>query len=76
MILELGQRRNKAGNIFVDARLETRTSKVVDRRLNLARRHIARTEDSTEDKEEVYNVAHHKADILLAKERVEADYLE
>jgi hypothetical protein len=75
VILELGHRINKAGNIVVDARLETRTSKVVDRRLNLTRRHIARTEDSTEDKEEVYDVAHHKADILLAKERVEADYV-
>ena len=75
MILELGYRRNKAGNISVYARLETRTSKVLDRRMNLARRHIARAEDSTEDKEEVYDVAHHKADILLAKERVQADYV-
>ena len=37
-------------------------------------RHAAgRTEDATQDKGEVYNVPHHKADILLSKERVEAD---
>jgi hypothetical protein len=74
VILELGYRRNKVANVVVDARLRTRTSKVVDRRLNLTRRHIARrSEDTTEDKGEVYNVAHNKADLLLARERVEAD---
>jgi hypothetical protein len=75
VILELRHRRNKAGNVIVDA-LETRTSKVVDRRLNFTRRHIAgRLEDATEDKGEVYDVTHHKAYLLLAKERVEADYV-
>ena len=60
----------------MDPRLEARTSKVVDHRLNLTRRHITRRpEDPTEDKGEVYDVAHHKADLLLAKERVEADYV-
>ena len=73
MILELGHRRNKVGNIVVDARLDTRTGKVVDRRLNLTRRDIARTEDSTENKGEVCDVAHHKGNLLLAKEGVEAD---
>ena len=76
MILKLGHRLNKAGNVVVDGRLETRTSKVVDHRLNLTRRHVAgRTENAAEDKDEVYNVAHHKADILLAKEMVEANYI-
>jgi hypothetical protein len=76
VILELGHCPNKAGNVVVDARLETRTSKIVDHRLNLTRRHIAgRPEDATEDKGEVYNVAHHKTDLLLAKERVEANYV-
>jgi len=70
MILELGHRPNKAGNVVVDARLETGTSKIVDHRLNLTRRHIVgRPEDSTEDKGEVYDVAHHKADLLLAKRK-------
>ena len=72
VILDLGYCRNKAGNIIVDARLETRPSKVVDHRLNFTRRHVARTGDPAEDKGEVYNVAHHEADLLLAKERVEA----
>jgi hypothetical protein len=72
VILELGHRPNKAGYVVVDARLETRTSKVADRRLNLTRRHIAGgLEDAAEDKGEVYDVAHHKTDLLLAKERVE-----
>ena len=30
VILELGYRRNKTGNVVVDARLETRTIKVAD----------------------------------------------
>jgi hypothetical protein len=34
-----------------------------------------RPENSTEDKSKVYNVAHHKADMLVAKERVETDYV-
>jgi hypothetical protein len=70
--LELGHRRDKAANVVVDARLEMRSRKAVDRRLNYARRHIARTEDSTEDMSEIYNVANYKADFLRAKERVEA----
>jgi hypothetical protein len=36
--------------------------------------HHQETEDTTEDKCEVYNVAHHKTDLLLAKEGVEPDY--
>ena len=57
----------------MDDCLETRASKVVDRRLDHNRRHDARRpEDATEDKGEVYDVSHHKADLLLAKERVEA----
>ena len=76
MILELRHRPNKAGNVVVDPSLETRTNKVVDHRLNLTRRHITRRpEDPTEDKGKVYDVAHHKADLLLAKETVEADYV-
>ena len=76
MILELGHRPNKVGYVVVNARLETRTSKAVDRRLNPTRRHIAgRPEDPTEDKGEVYDVAHYMADLLLAKERVEAGYV-
>ena len=68
MILELGHRPNKAANVVVDACLETRTSKVVDRRLNRTRRHIARRPvDAIEDKSEVHNVSHGKADVLLAK---------
>ena len=74
MILELGYRLNKAGNVVVNARLETRTSKIVDRQLNLARRHIAvRPENSTKDKDEVYDVANHKGNILPAKERIEVE---
>jgi hypothetical protein len=76
VILELGHRPNKAGNVVVNAPPETRTSKVVDRRLvlNPARRHIAgRPEDATEDEGEVYDVARLKADLLLAEGRVGAD---
>jgi hypothetical protein len=52
----------------MDARLETTTHEVVDRRLNLTMWHISRKpEDSTEDKGEVDNVASHKADILNTK---------
>ena len=70
MILELGYRRNKAANVVVN--VGRRTCKAVDRRLNSTRRHIAgRPEDIAEDEGEVYDVAHNKADILLAKERVE-----
>ena len=64
--LEFRHRHNKATNVVVDARLETRTRKVVDHQLNFTRRHIARSEDPAEDKGEVYDVAHHKADILRA----------
>jgi hypothetical protein len=74
----LGHRPNKAGNIIVDALLETRITIFVDHRLNLTRRNIAGgPEDATEDKDEVYDVAHHEADILIAKEmvQVEADYI-
>lgn len=75
-MLELGHRLYKAGNVVMYARLATRSSKFVDHRLNLLRRHVARrTEDAAEDKDKVYDVAHHKADILIAKERVEADYV-
>jgi len=60
----------------VDAHLETRPSRIVDRWLNLTKRHIVgRPEDPTENKGEIYDVAHHKADILLAKKTVEADYI-
>jgi hypothetical protein len=76
VILELGHRPNKAGNVVVNAPPETRTSIVVDRRLNPARRHIAgRPEDATEDEGKVYDVARLKADLLLAEERVGADYV-
>jgi hypothetical protein len=74
VILKLGHCPNKAGNVVVDVRLATRTSKIVDHRLDLTRRQIAGgPEDATEDKDEVYDVAHHKADLLLAKERVQAN---
>ena len=66
MKLEILHHRNKATDVVVDARLEARTRKVVDRRLNFTRRHIAKTEDPAEDKGEVYDVAHHKADVLRA----------
>ena len=60
----------------MDARLETGTSKIVDHRLSLTRWHIAVSpENATEDNSKVYNVAHHEADILIAKETVEADYM-
>ena len=60
----------------MDARLETRTGKIVGHRLNLTRRHISGSpEDATEDKGEVYDVAHHKTDLLLAKKRIEANYI-
>ena len=70
MILELAHCCvEKAANLGVDARLETRTGEVVDHRLNLITRHIStKPEDTAEDKGEVYNVASHEADILLAKE--------
>jgi hypothetical protein len=35
-----------------------------------------RPENAPEDKSKVYNVAHHEADILMAKETVEADYIQ
>jgi len=78
VVLELGHRHSpkKAGNVVVDACVETRTSEVVDHRPNLTGRHIARRpEDATEDKGEVHDIAHHKADLSLAKERVEVDYV-
>jgi len=76
MILELGHRPNKAGNVVVDARLETRAIKIVHHRLSSTRWHIAvKPENATEDKSKVNNVAHHEADILIAKETVEADYI-
>ena len=69
MKLELGYCRNKAANVAVN--VGRRTSKVFDRRLNFTKRHIAgRPEDIAEDEGEVYDVAHNKADILFAKERV------
>lgn len=75
MILELGHRPNEPGNVVVNAPSETRTSIVVDGRLNPTRRHIARRpEEATQDKCEVYNVARHKADLLLAEERVGTGY--
>ena len=76
MILDLGHRPDKAGNVVVNARPEARTSIVVDGRLNPGRRRISgRPEDATEDKGEVYDVARHKADFRLAEEWVEADYV-
>jgi len=60
----------------MDACLGTRASEVVHRRLNIARWHVARRlENATEDKGEAYNVAHDKADILIAEDRVEAEYV-
>jgi len=71
VILKLGHRPNKAADIAVDARLETRISKVVDHRPKPTRCHIAvRPENVTEDESKVYNVAHHQANILFAKEMV------
>ena len=77
-ILELGHRPNKAGNVVVDARLGTRTTRIeiVDHRLSPTTWHFAlRPENVTEDNSKVYDVAHHEADILIAKEMVEADHI-
>jgi hypothetical protein len=75
-ILKLGHSINKAKNLRVDARLVSRTGKIVDHRLDPIRCHIAeRPENATEDKTQVYNVAHHKRDLLPATEGVEADYV-
>ena len=75
-ILELGDRPNKAGNVIVYARLETRISKIVHHRLSHIRWHIAvSSENATEDKSKVYNVRHHEADILFAKEMVDANHI-
>lgn len=74
MILELRHRPNKAGNVVVDSPLDIRTSKIVDHWLNPTRWYTAvRPENATKDKSKVYNVAHHEADILMAKEMVKAD---
>ena len=60
----------------MDAHLETRIGKIADHRLSPTRWRIAvRPENPTEDNSEVYNVAHHEADILIAKETVETDYV-
>ena len=74
VILEFGHCFDEATNLDVDVRLEFRTSKVILHRLNLIRQHIAgRPENATEDKGKVYDVGHHKADILIAVQRVGAD---
>lgn len=74
VILEFGHRFDEPTNLDVDVRLEFRTSKVILHRLNLIRRDIAgRPENATEDKGKVYDVGHHKADILIAVQRVGAD---
>ncbi len=71
--LKSGHSINKAANLRVDARLVSSTGKVVDHRLNLTRWHIdAWPKNATEDNCKVYNVAHHKAHILLAKKIVES----
>ncbi len=76
-ILELGHTINKAENLGVDARLVSRTGKIVDHRLNPIRCHIAvRPENATEDKSQVYNVTHQTRDCLLAAEGVEADVMQ
>ena len=76
MIVKPGYRSNEAADLRVDARLETSIGKVIHRRLYLVRRHVAgRPENPTEDKGEVYDVAHNKADILVAEQRVEAEYV-
>src|SRR5258708_35228834 len=75
-ILELGHTINKAENLGVDACLVSRTRKFVDHRLNPIRCHIAvRPKNATEDKSQVYNVAHHKRYLFLAAEGDEADYV-
>lgn len=75
-MLECGHTFNKAVNLGVDALLKTRIGKIVHHQLNLVRWHIAgRPENPTEDKGEVDDVAHNKADILVAEQRVEADYV-
>lgn len=72
MILELGHRFNEPGNLGVDARLESGTSKMIRHGLNLTRCHVVgRTENTTEDKGEVYDVAHHETDVLVAKQKIE-----
>ena len=73
VILEFGHRFNEAANLDVDVRLEVRTSKVILHRLNPTRRHVGRPENATEDKGKVYDVGHHKANILIAVQRVGAD---
>jgi hypothetical protein len=76
LMLETGHIFNKAVDLGVDARLETRIGKVVHHRLDLVRWHVARRpENPTEDKGEVHDVAHNKADILVAGQSVEADYV-
>jgi hypothetical protein len=76
LMLESGHTFNKTVNLGVDARLETRICKIVHHRLDLVRRHVAgRPENPTEDKGEVDDVAHNKADILVAGQSVEADYV-
>jgi len=72
MILELGHRFNETGNLGVDARLESGTSKMICHGLNLTRCYVVgRTENTTENKGEVYYVAHHETDILVAKQKIE-----
>lgn len=68
VILEKRHSAKKAFDLGVDAYLETRTGKVVHHRLDLTWRHVTgKPENAAEDKGEVYNVAHHYADILIAK---------
>jgi hypothetical protein len=67
-------RRNEAGNLGMDDRLATRIDEVVHRRLNLIGCHIAgRREQGAEDDGEVYDIAHHTADVLVAEQSNEVE---
>lgn len=71
MIRECGSRSDKVTDLVVDVRLAPRIDEVFDYRPNTTRRYVhGRFKKAREDNGEVYDVAHHTANVLFAEKRV------